>query len=655
MVRFSFRKGLRFFEGQVCWTLMRRAVTSKLIFESDHAEQIALTEGEVYGRLENRSWRLDERSLNIPMQEIAFASPKDLRALSERDQAKVQRKLAYLNGVRQLLDGQPLCSSPEKLRGLIEAVAQDLGDSDPPSPSTIWRWWKRFGATQSPGKLVDRRRGGVSRKTQEQLQLLEEAVNEVYLSPQKIPIKRVVERVCQKIASLNKTRDEADQIVTPSRATIYRWMDTLYYEVVASERLGKQFTQRQLRQVMAGVKVSKVLERVELDHTPLDLNLICNKTKMVLGRPWLTLAIDRRSRMIVGFYISFHAPSATSVLYCLRMAVRPKDDILAKYPKLRNGWPAHGVIETLALDNGMEEHATSLERACLGMGTEILYCAPAMPQQKGAIERLFRTVGKGLIHQLPGTVFSNPQERGSYPAESLAVLDLDTFTEILVKWIVDDYHVTPHRHLQGKSPLQVWQDEAPNRIIDLPAYPAELDTMVGDQASRKVFHYGIEYESLRYNSSLLNAMRRRSGDTATVDIRAYEHDIGYIDVLDPERDEFIRVNAVDGDYVQGLTRHTHQLIMAEVRHRYTNDWTAEQRMEVKREIEQILEGAMRAKKTNTRKRAAAMRQHDSEQALGTRPIEALNMAFKPVDPQETSTSPLQPRREQRQAFRVSTL
>lgn len=94
MVRFRFKKGLSFYQKQGYWTLMRRHVTGKLVFESDAGEQLLLKDSEVFSRLEEHTWRVDEKSLGLVGQEIAFASPKDLRALSEKDRAIVARKLS---------------------------------------------------------------------------------------------------------------------------------------------------------------------------------------------------------------------------------------------------------------------------------------------------------------------------------------------------------------------------------------------------------------------------------------------------------------------------------------------------------------------------------------------------------------------------------
>jgi putative transposase len=445
--------------------------------------------------------------------------------------------------------------------------------------------------------------------------LFEEAVCEVFLTPQKMPGKAVVEAVQEKVRRINMGVPEADRIKPVSTATIYRWLSSLHHAVVKRARDGQAATEKELRSVVGGVKVDKILERVELDHTPLDILVICELTLLILGRPWLTLAIDRFSRMILGFYISFHAPSATSVLHCLRMCIMPKDDILGSMSAVNGPWPARGVPDNLVVDNGMDLHADAVDDACLEMGVNVQYCGVAKPEMKGAIERAIGTVNRTLIHTLPGTTFSNVERRGDYDSEKHAALDIKVLTQVLVKWIVDDYHKTPHRGLAGRTPLAVWQQGEANRIIELPAYPRQLDMIVGHSATRTLFHYGVEYANLQYNSPLLQSIRQREGGAPKLQIRAFEHDVGYIAVFDPHLDEFIDVPAVRLDYASGLNRHVHLLICSETRKRFGDQWTYEQLREVKREIQAIVDAAVRAKKAGTRKAAAAATLTDSEQVF----------------------------------------
>lgn len=63
-----------------------------------------------------------------------------------------------------------------------------------------------------------------------------------------------------------------------------------------------------------------ILERVEVDHTPLDVIVINERTGLADGRPTLTLLLCRHSRMVLGFSIGFEPPSELSVMRALRHA-----------------------------------------------------------------------------------------------------------------------------------------------------------------------------------------------------------------------------------------------------------------------------------------------------------------------------------------------
>mgnify|MGYP001000166097 CR=1 FL=1 len=71
----------------------------------------------------------------------------------------------------------------------------------------------------------------------------------------------------------------------------------------------------------------------------------------VLGRPWITLAIDVATRCVLGMYISMDAPSSVSVSLCIEHAVLPKPEN-AKDPGI---WPMYGKPRKFLVDNGMEE------------------------------------------------------------------------------------------------------------------------------------------------------------------------------------------------------------------------------------------------------------------------------------------------------------
>jgi putative transposase len=45
-----------------------------------------------------------------------------------------------------------------------------------------------------------------------------------------------------------------------------------------------------------------------------------------MGRPWVTIAFDIATRVVLGFVLSLNRPSAVAVGLALSMAALPKDD-----------------------------------------------------------------------------------------------------------------------------------------------------------------------------------------------------------------------------------------------------------------------------------------------------------------------------------------
>jgi putative transposase len=643
MVRFAFKKGLRFLQKNHTFTLLRRLASGCFQLEDESGENCNLTEGQLHARWISGEWQIDEESLGGSSNVFYLTAPADLKSFPQKDQNIAIRRSQYINGIKRLFDQDQsfLVSSPAVLGPKIILIAQELNDVAPPSSATVWRWWRKYAATKCITKLAPQHHRAGRQPDATQRRIFEEVVAEVFLTPQKLPGKAVVESMERKIARFNKTVSEDQQIRAPSPATVYRWLNQLYFQVVSNARAGRTATTRELRSVIGSVKVSRILERIELDHTPCDVMIICKLTRLILGRPWITLAIDRFSRMIVGFYISFHTPSQTSVLYSLRMMIMPKDALLSRFPDLIGPWPARGLPDTIATDNGMELHGNTVESVCLEMGINLHYCGVAHPEMKGAIERAIGTVNRGLIHTLPGTTFSNTTQRGNYDSESHAAIDIDVLTHVLVKWIVDQYHKQPHKGLKGRTPLEVWQASEKNTVIELPAFPRQLDTIVGIDATRTLFHYGLEYDNLLYNSTSLQTLSLKVEGTRKLQLRAFEHDVSHIAVFHPDLKEYIDVPAVDHEYATGVNRHVHRLVCAETRKRFTDASARAQLLSVKAEIQSIVDEAMRANKVKTRKKIATLTLTDSEQVIHSETPCALAMARISIDPFPSPSSQIE--------------
>lgn len=307
-----------------------------------------------------------------------------------------------------------------------------------------------------------------------------------------------------------------------------------------------------------GPQPKRPLERVEIDHTKLDLFVVDPITKMPIGRPTLTLAIDKYTRMILGFYISFHGAGFLAVMHCLRHAILPKTYVKNTYPVIKHLWNVFGVPEMFVVDNGPEFHGDGFEDACLQIGTIVSYCPVKKPWFKAIVERYFGTLNKQLLHQLPGTTFSNIFDREDYDSAKNAIIPFNTLLEIVHVFIIDYYSQRKHRGIKD-IPARRWNAAIEQYPPELPARREDLEVLLGDVEYRTIQANGIALFDLTYNDGALAPLRKgRKG--YRFKIKFDPSDISVIYVLDPDSDKFIPVPAEEQQYTKGLSLWQHKVI-----------------------------------------------------------------------------------------------
>jgi putative transposase len=242
----------------------------------------------------------------------------------------------------------------------------------------------------------------------------------------------------------------------PGNETVRRRLKAVDPVSIAARRQGRKAARDQYGAAKEPFAPStRPLGLVQIDHTRVDLIVVDEAYREPIGRPWLTLAIDVFSRIVVGCYVTLEAPSSLSVALCLAHVVGNKREWLGQMG-IDTDWPG-GVPEAIHLDNAAEFHATALVRGCEEHGIVINYRPVATPHYGGHVERLIGTT-MGKVHLLPGTTFSNIAQRGAYDSERQAVMTLAEFDVWLARQIAVVYHGSPHKGLSGRTPLGVWRE-----------------------------------------------------------------------------------------------------------------------------------------------------------------------------------------------------
>jgi putative transposase len=123
-----------------------------------------------------------------------------------------------------------------------------------------------------------------------------------------------VERQCRVAGVKAVSRKAIDSRIAP-----------LDPRLVTSRRHGSKAARTAFGPVGGQYDVTAPLDVMQIDHTRVDAIVVSEVTRKPLGRPWITLGIDVASRIVMGMFISFDAPSVTSVCLALTDACLPKN------------------------------------------------------------------------------------------------------------------------------------------------------------------------------------------------------------------------------------------------------------------------------------------------------------------------------------------
>jgi putative transposase len=325
----------------------------------------------------------------------------------------------------------------------------------------------------------------------------------------------------------------------PARNTIRARIERLDPVVVVRRREGNQAART--RESAAGVapQPQRPLDLVQIDHTPIDLIVVDELARQPIGRPYLTIAIDVFSRCVVGMIVTLEAPSATSVGLCLAHAVTDKRPWLERLG-IECGWPMTGKPGAIHMDNAPEFHSEALRRGCQQYGIARHYRPPGEPHFGGVIERLIGTAMR-MIHELPGTTFSNAQERGSYDSEASATLTLTELERWLALAIAGSYHQTVHGTLK-EPPASRWADGvarhgAPVTVSNPKAFLIDFLPVI----RRTIQRTGFVIDHVAYYSDALKPWIARRDRLGRFVIRRDPRDLSRVWVLDPEESCYVEV------------------------------------------------------------------------------------------------------------------
>lgn len=525
-------------------------------------------------------------------------------AATEGERMEARRRMAYVSTA--LAAGPTRADRLDAVRKLSEARK----DKRTPSKPTMNRWissYSRGGRDIVALLPCTRRQGNRTPRIEARLAgLCDEALDDCYLTDERPTLQDTLDRAIVLVERQNRQLTAGiPKLPMPTRRMLQSVLAKRDPYEVCAARYGREYADQKYRLSLGHVRVERGLQRVEIDHTPLNVMVVDDETFLPLDRPVLTVALEWRHRVCLGYALSFEPPSWLSVMRCLQHAILPKTYLRKRYPEIEGEWPCYGLMEELVMDNGKEFHAVALDDLADRYGITLGYCPVKRAWWKGAVERFVGTINRGVAHGKPGTTFADIFERGDYDSAKHACLTLSDLHEIIHRWIVEIYHQRVHRTL-GMSPLASWTSEMRRRSIPLPASAIDLEQVLSLPDSRTLTHKGIEIDHLLYNAPACRELLIRAGGSHEVDLRRPPDDVGHLYVLNPRTEQYIRVPVTKRfeSYATGLSMWQHACCVRYAKQHYQGRNDAEALAMAKQRIRDVVERSLWRKRGGDKKRSA---------------------------------------------------
>ncbi|MFB9980185.1 Mu transposase C-terminal domain-containing protein [Mesorhizobium kowhaii] len=384
-----------------------------------------------------------------------------------------------------------------------------------------------------------------------------------YASILKPKMADICENVELALHEINKRLPEHQHIYASDNA-VRRRIHALDPFMVDAGREDSDYALRKYTPVGKGLSITTALGRVEMDDWEVDLHTLIMRSSIWKAlkpeqqklvprvRMTFTAGIDCASRCIVGFNLSINSPSTATTKPALRSVMVDKTE-LAAAAGAKASWHMHGRPTYVATDGGPAYRSEFDDAA---MRVNVGRVVPEQdPRMRGTVEAFFRYM-KRLCRYFAGRAFANVVERRDYPAEQLAALTVGEFYKTLIVFIVDYYHLRPHRGLEGRTPYGKWMEL---EQAGLPPAPSEQQLAVAFGLRRKertISKHGVEFLGISYNSLELTRLYALLGQKK-VDVIIEPEDLGCVFVRIPkqfrgrikgvpEDQDFLTVSSVDG-------------------------------------------------------------------------------------------------------------
>lgn len=393
---------------------------------------------------------------------------------------------ARLHMIQPLLDCDD-CIADKSLR---YRMAAETAQQHQTTTRRILRLYYRYLAT---GRLIQKRAKQVCKNSQ----IIAQAIRRYYFGARRLSLKSAYEMMLLEdyVGSDGQLDSDAP---TWNQFRHYYYEHNLHkspQKIIAREGLTKY--QRDHRPVWgssAGWRPQP--GSYQMDATQADIYLVSRQDRsVVVGRPYIYLAVDTATHLIAGVYVGFVCDE-TAVMACILQAASDKVEYCAHYgiDIISEQWPSVGMPSEIITDQGREFFGPRMAELCRRYGLEVLTLPPFRPDQKGTVEKsldLLQARYKPILRGR-GVIEDDAQERWATDYRAQAVLDLDEFIRVVIHSIL---YLNSGRLVGDKTPAQTWLEMSPQLMaVD----PQELYVQTLPRDSAKLTRKGIRINRIWY-------------------------------------------------------------------------------------------------------------------------------------------------------------
>lgn len=281
----------------------------------------------------------------------------------------------------------------------------------------------------------------------------------------------------------------------------------------------------------AGVTWKDKIGYYQMDATQGDIYLVSRfDPTLVIGRPYIYLAVDTATELIAGFHVGLTA-GETATASCLVHAASDKVAYCASYgiQITHEQWPSRGVAGGIITDKGREFCGQRMDELCIRYGVERESVPPFRPDYKGVVEKTFDLIQqryKSLLRG-KGAIEPDAMERWSTDYRSQAILTLDDYTKILIHIILflnnralKNYPLTPEMMADRvvPTPANLWRwYEDMGRSVLMDVDEEELTCVALPREEARVTQKGVAFHGLTYfDPGLRQLLEQLRGNKVTV-------------------------------------------------------------------------------------------------------------------------------------------